>query len=114
MHLHAYYYARPGIPRLVQWAGVRPGPKVSESRTVSADVSLGWRMAYTDQRGHFARLIFEEIVVRDEQVVATKLRPELAGFFSDRRLRAGTRPELSKRHSENFSDPLDIMADFRS
>jgi site-specific DNA recombinase len=46
-----------------------------------ADVAAGWNAATPEQRNRLARLLFEEIVIDDNRVVAVKPRPELAGFF---------------------------------
>lgn len=55
-----------------------------------ANVSTAWGAALPEQRNRLARLLFEEIVINDEQVAAVKPRPELAGFFLlDYQQRAG-------------------------
>lgn len=46
-----------------------------------ANVSTAWGAALPEQRNRLARLLFEEVVINDEQVAAVKPRPELAGFF---------------------------------
>jgi hypothetical protein len=46
-----------------------------------ADVAAGWNAATPEQRNRLARLLFEEIVIDDNRIVAVKPRPELAGFF---------------------------------
>ena len=47
-----------------------------------ADVARGWDMATQEQRNRLAGLIFEEVVMDSERVVALKPRPELAQFFA--------------------------------
>lgn len=47
-----------------------------------ADVAKGWELATQEQRNRLARLLFEEVVIDNEKVVAVKPRPELAGFFA--------------------------------
>ena len=55
-----------------------------------ANVSTAWGTALPEQRNRLTRLLFEEILINDEQVAAVKLRPELAGFFLlDYQQRAG-------------------------
>ena len=44
-------------------------------------VSKAWKDANQDQRNRLARQLFEEIWVKDKQVVAVKPRPELEPFF---------------------------------
>jgi hypothetical protein len=46
-----------------------------------ADVAAGWNAATPEQRNRLARLLFEEIIIDDNRVVAVKPRPELARFF---------------------------------
>ena len=46
------------------------------------NLQQGWDQATQEQRNRLARLIFEEIVINDNRVVAMKPRPELAGFFA--------------------------------
>ncbi len=41
-----------------------------------------WGEANQEQRNRIAGLLFEEVVIKDEQIVAVKPRPELAGFFA--------------------------------
>jgi hypothetical protein len=46
------------------------------------DVAAGWQRAFPEQRNRLARLLFEEVVINENQVVSVKPRPELAGFFA--------------------------------
>ena len=45
------------------------------------DVAKAWREANQEQRNKLARQLFDEIWVKDEQVIAVKPRPELKPFF---------------------------------
>ena len=45
------------------------------------NVSEGWRVADQEHRNDLARCLFQEIRVKDKQVVAVKPQPELAPFF---------------------------------
>jgi len=45
------------------------------------NVSEAWKEADQDQRNRFSRQLFQEIWVKDKQVVAVKPRPELEPFF---------------------------------
>ncbi len=47
-----------------------------------ADVAKGWALATQEQRRRLAEMLFEEVVIDSEQVVAVKPRPELAPFFA--------------------------------
>ncbi len=47
-----------------------------------ADVAKGWALATQEQRHRLAGMLFEEVVIDSEQVVAVKPRPELAPFFA--------------------------------
>ncbi len=45
------------------------------------NVAKAWKEADQDQRNRFSRQLFQEIWVKDKQVVAVKPRPELEPFF---------------------------------
>ncbi len=46
------------------------------------DLQRGWLLATQEERSRLATLVFEEVVINDNRVVAVKPRPELAGFFA--------------------------------
>ncbi len=46
-----------------------------------ADVADAWKEATQEQRNKLARTLFQEIWVKDKQVVVVKPQPELAPFF---------------------------------
>lgn len=65
------------------------GDRLGVLAALLAEVKLAWHQATQEQRNRLARLIFEEVVISDAQVVEVKPRPELAGFFVlDRQVRA--------------------------
>ena len=45
------------------------------------NVTKGWKEANQEQRNKLARQLFDEIWVKDNQVIAVKPRPELKPFF---------------------------------
>ncbi len=56
-----------------------------------ANVARGWELASQEQRHRLAQLLFEEVLIDNEKVVAVKPRPELAPFFAlDRQARVCT------------------------
>jgi hypothetical protein len=44
-------------------------------------VSRAWNEADQDQRNRIAHQLFQEILVKDKQVIAVRPRPELEPFF---------------------------------
>lgn len=46
------------------------------------NLKSAWGTATQEQRNRLARMVFEEVRIEDERVVAVKPRPELAGFFA--------------------------------
>lgn len=46
------------------------------------NIGQTWEEADSEQRNRMARLLFEEVVINDERVMAVKPRPELAAFFA--------------------------------
>jgi hypothetical protein len=63
-------------------------------------VANAWREANQDQRNRIARQLFEEIWVKDKQVIAVKPRAELEPFF-----RLSYEDWMKKFESENPSPP---------
>jgi hypothetical protein len=53
-----------------------------------------WHEAEPTQRNQIARLLFDEVIIKDQQVTAVKPRPALAGFFA---LDGQVRGECCKR-----------------
>ncbi len=56
--------------------------RLTDLADLLADVARGWALATQEQRNRMARLLLEEIIVKNEQVATVKPRPELAGFFA--------------------------------
>jgi hypothetical protein len=46
-----------------------------------SDVTKAWKEANQEQRNRLGRQLFDEIWVKDKQVIAVKPRPELKLFF---------------------------------
>ena len=51
------------------------------SNSVLADVASAWEAATPEQQNKLARTLFEEIWIKDKEVVFVKPRPELDPFF---------------------------------
>lgn len=66
------------------------------------NVANAWRDANQEQRNRLARQLFEEIWLKDKQVIAVKPRPELEAFF---RL---SFEEWKKKFESDNSSPLGV------
>ena len=66
------------------------------------NVAKSWKEANQEQRNKLARQLFDEIWVKDKQVIAVKPRPELKPFFQ-----LSYEEWLKKFESEN-STPLGV------
>jgi len=64
------------------------------------NVAKAWREANEEQRNKLARQLFDEIWVKDKQVIAVKPRPELKPFFQ-----LSYEEWLKKFESENSTPP---------
>jgi hypothetical protein len=65
-------------------AGMRLQSKTSHLGRLAellASVAAAWTIAQLERHNPLARLLFGEIVINDDRVVAVKPRPDLAGFF---------------------------------
>ncbi len=58
------------------------GDQLATFAELIGNVARVWEEATPEQRNRLARLIFEEVVIDDERVMAVKPRPELAAFFT--------------------------------
>jgi len=78
-----YKRRRDGIRK--QLDALNPVPNGSDSLPLLAqflaDVSSAWELATPEQQNKLARTLFEEIWIKDKEVVFVKPRPELDPFF---------------------------------
>ena len=72
------------------------------------DVPKAWKEANQEQKNKLARQLFDEIWVKDKQVIAVKPRPELKPFFQ-----LSYEKWLKKFESEN-STPLGVASNIFS
>ena len=75
--------------------GLRGATEWSTSLTRAAgflrDLPAAWQTAKPEQRNDLARLIFQCIEVKDDQVVAVVPQPDFAPFFIERHQRENSR-----------------------
>lgn len=61
--------------------GTAEDGRLAQFAKLLAEVKQAWQRASHEQRNQLARLVFDEVIIKDDRVAAVKPRPELASFF---------------------------------